>query len=655
MSFIKREDDILKKIANNIRGLSIDMIDNANSGHPGIALGASDIITNLYANHIKVNPEDPNWINRDRFVLSAGHGSSMLYSTLYMAGYDISIDDLKAFRQLDSITPGHPEYGVTPGVDVSTGPLGEGFATSVGIALGETYLRSLLGEDVINFYTYVLVGDGDLMEGVSYEAASLAGHLKLNKLIVLYDSNNITLDGSKNDSFSENIEQRFQSMGWNYINIKDATDEDVINNAINFAKNTDKPTILEINTTIGKYSINEGTNKVHGSPLSKEDITAIKGILGMRDIPFTVSQDVKDLFNAFINERCLLSYNTWKETVNNIDDNKKALLWRIENSKEPVKISNIFYEMSEDGKEATRESSGKVLNAIKDGFPLLIGGSADVSGSTKALIKGSDYSSEDRSGRTIHFGVRENAMASIANGLALTGLTPFVSTFFPFSDFLKPGIRLSAMMDLPVIYVFSHDSISVGEDGPTHEAVEQLVSLRAIPNFEVYRPADANEVIGTYKTVLENRKPCAIVLGRNKVRIEEETKQSDVKFGAYVLKWEQSRLDATIIATGEEVELALDVYYKLVEQGYGIRLVSMPCMERFKMQDEKYQRDLIPEFAKTFVIEAGSSFSWYKYVKNEDYLFTVDKFGASAPRKAVLDKYGLTEEKIVQKIVELLK
>ena len=354
MSFIKREDDILKKIANNIRGLSIDMIDNANSGHPGIALGASDIITNLYANHIKVNPEDPNWINRDRFVLSAGHGSSMLYSTLYMAGYDISIDDLKAFRQLDSITPGHPEYGVTPGVDVSTGPLGEGFATSVGIALGETYLRSLLGEDVINFYTYVLVGDGDLMEGVSYEAASLAGHLKLNKLIVLYDSNNITLDGSKNDSFSENIEQRFQSMGWNYINIKDATDEDVINNAINFAKNTDKPTILEINTTIGKYSINEGTNKVHGSPLSKEDITAIKGILGMRDIPFTVSQDVKDLFNAFINERCLLSYNTWKETVNNIDDNKKALLWRIENSKEPVKISNIFYEMSEDGKEAIR-------------------------------------------------------------------------------------------------------------------------------------------------------------------------------------------------------------------------------------------------------------------------------------------------------------
>jgi transketolase len=655
MSIIKREDKILEKIANNIRGLSIDMIDNAKSGHPGIALGASDIITNLYANHIRVNPADPNWVNRDRFVLSAGHGSSMLYSTLYIAGYDISLEDLQSFRQLDSITPGHPEYGVTPGVDVSTGPLGEGFATSVGIALGETYLRSKLGDDVINYYTYVLVGDGDLMEGVSYEAASLAGHLKLNKLIVLYDSNNITLDGGKNDSFSENIQGRFESMGWNYLNVKDPLDEEAMNNAILMAKSSDKPTIIEINTTIGKYSINQGTNKVHGSPLSKEDITSIKNTLGIRDIPFTVSLDVKEEFNTFINERIMPEYNNWNSIVQGLDENRKELLNKVINNKEPIKLSNILYEMSEDGKEATRESSGKVLNSIKDELPLLIGGSADVSGSTKALIKGSDYSVQDRSGRTIHFGVRENAMASIANGLALDGLTPFVSTFFPFSDFLKPGIRLSAMMDLPVIYVFSHDSISVGEDGPTHEAVEQLVSLRAVPNFEVYRPADANEVIGAYKTILENRKPCALVLGRNKVRIEDCTKQNDVKYGAYVLKWEQDRLDATIIATGEEVELAIDVYYRLIEHGYGIRLISMPCMERFRLQDEKYQRDLIPEFAKTFVIEAGSSYSWYKYVKNEDYLFNVNSFGASAPRSDVMNKFGLTEDKIVEKIIELLK
>ncbi len=647
--------EMLEKIANNIRGLSIDMIDAANSGHPGIALGASDIITNIYANHLKINPKDDKWINRDRFVLSAGHGSSMLYSTLYMAGYDISLDDLKQFRKLGSITPGHPEAFLTPGVDVSTGPLGEGFAMSVGIALGETYLRSLLGEDVIDYYTYVLLGDGDLMEGVAYEAASLAGHLKLNKLIVFYDSNNVTLDGGKSDSFSENIEERFRSMGWNYINIKDATEEDVINNAIFFAKSSDKPTLLEINTIIGKYSFNEGTNKVHGSPLSKEDITNVKEKIGIRDIPFTVSQDVKDGFEGMINERNLGLYNEWKEKIEKLDDDKKLLLSKIINYKEPVVLSNIFYEMSEDRKEATRESSGKVLDAIKDILPLLIGGSADVSGSTKALIKNSDYSKDNRSGRTIHFGIRENAMASIANGIALTGITPFVSTFFAFSDFLKPGIRLSAMMDLPVIYLFSHDSISVGEDGPTHEPIEQLVSLRAIPNFEVYRPADANEVIGSYKSILEARKPAAIILGRNKVRIEEVTKQTDVKYGAYVLRWEKDKLDATIIATGEEVELALDVYDRLLEHGYGIRLVSMPCMEKFKEQDERYQRDLIPEFAKTFVIEAGSSLSWNKYVKKDEYLFTIDEFGASGSRKDVLDKYGFTKEKISEKIIEILK
>ena len=312
------------------------------------------------------------------------------------------------------------------------------------------------------------------------------------------------------------------------------------------------------------------------------------------------------------------------------------------------KIKSVYY------KEKPNVNDD-VINAIKDEVPLLIGGSADVSGSTKALIKGSDYNSTNRTGRTIHFGVRENAMASIANGLALDGLTPFVSTFFPFSDFLKPGIRLSAMMNLPVIYVFSHDSISVGEDGPTHEAVEQLVSLRAVPNFDVYRPADANEVIGAYKSILETRRPAALVLGRNKVRIEEVTKQNDVKYGAYVLKWETTKLDATIIATGEEVELALDVYDKLIEQGYGIRLVSMPCMEKFKEQDEKYQKDLIPEYAKTFVIEAGSSYSWYKYVKNDDYLFTIDKFGASGTRRDVLDKYGFNKDQIAEKIIELLK
>lgn len=655
MGLIKKEEDIkLEKIANSIRGLAIDMIDNANSGHPGIALGATDIITNLYANHLKIDPKNDKWINRDRFILSAGHGSSMLYSTLYMAGFSLTLDDLKSFRKLDSITPGHPEYNVTPGVDMTTGPLGEGLATSVGIAIGETYINSLLPE-VIDFNTYVLCGDGDLMEGVSYEACSLAGHLKLKKLIVLYDSNDITLDGPKNDSFSENIEDRFTSMNWNYILVKDSSNYEELNSAINKAKNSDKPTIIEVKTTIGKYSSLEGTNKVHGSPLSKEDIEKIKEELNLKDAPFAVSNEAKEEFESLINERCSPLIEDYNERVEVLPDDKIELLNRLYNYKEPVKLSSIYYDIPEDMKEATRSASGKVLNVISEEYPFILGGSADVASSTKSEIKGSNYSSENRSGRTIHYGVRENAMASISNGLALTGLTSFASTFFTFSDFLKPGIRLSAMMDLPVIYLFSHDSISVGEDGSTHEPIEQLTSLRAVPNFDVYRPADSNEVIGSYKAILESRKPSAMILGRNNVRIEECTKSSDVMLGAYAIKWEQSNLDAVIIATGEEVELALDVYQKLIELGYGIRLISMPCMERFERQDSNYRRDLIPSYAKTFVIEAGSSLSWYKYVKNDDYLFTIDKFGSSGSRKDVLNKYGFNKDDIANKISELLK
>ena len=651
MALVKKD---INKIANNIRALAIDMIDNANSGHPGIVLGAADIITNLYANHLKINTKDDKWINRDRFIMSAGHGSALLYATLYMAGYDIDLEELKKFRQLDSKTPGHPELGVTSGVDMTTGPLGEGLATSVGIALGETYLNSML-KDTIDYYTYVLCGDGDLMEGVSYEACSLAGHLKLNKLIVLYDSNDITLDGPKNDSFSDNIEERFKSMNWNYILVKNSEDSEELNLAITKAKASDKPTIIEIKTTIGKYSVNEGTNKVHGSPLSKEDIENIKKTLGIREGAFNISQEVKELFEGAINERCNPLVEQWNEDIKYISDEEKELLNKVINSKEPVKISNLYYDIPDDTKEATRTSSGKVLNMIASEYPLIIGGSADVASSTKSEIKDSNYSSINRSGKTIHFGIRENAMASICNGLALCGLTPFASTFFTFSDFLKPGIRLSAMMNLPVIYLFSHDSISVGEDGPTHEAVEQLVSLRAVPNFDVYRPADANEVIGSYKTILEDRKPAAIILGRNNVRIESCTKANDVSLGAYVLKWEQTNLDAVIIATGEEVELALDVYDKLVEQGYGIRLVSMPCMEKFERSDPTYRRDLIPQYCKTFVIEASSSYSWYKYVQSDEYLFTVDTFGSSGKRKDVLEKYGFTVDNITNKINELLK
>lgn len=652
----KEEPSDMKKIIDNIRALGIDMINEARSGHPGIVLGAAPIITTLYANHIKVDINDDKWINRDRFVMSAGHGSALLYSTLFMAGYNIPFEELKKFRQLDSITPGHPEIGVTKGVDVSTGPLGEGLATSVGIAISECYLRQHFGKDIINYYTYVLCGDGDLMEGISYEACSLAGLLELNKLIVLYDSNDVTLDGALKTSFNENIKNRFEAMNWNYLLVTDGENTESIDEAINKAKSqSNKPTIIEIKTTIGKYSKNEGTSTVHGSPLEKEDITDIKNKLGLRDIPFTISLEVKDSFQEKIVSRNTQVIEQWYSKYNSLNSSELQELEKLVHNRKPIKIKDIYYNSPDDGKDATRNVSGKVINSIATTYPFIIGGSADVSKSTTARINDTlDFSASTPSGRNINFGIRENAMAAIANGMALCNLTPFVSTFFSFSDYLKPGIRMSALMNLPVIYVFTHDSISVGEDGPTHQPVEQLVSLRSIPNFDTYRPADANEVIGSYKAILELRKPAALVLGRNKVTIQESTNSSEVINGAYIVKKETKKLEGIIIATGEELELAMNVYNNLLEKGYGIRLVSMPSMSRFESQKEEYKEEILPKNVKTFVIEASSSMSWYKYVKDSNYLFTVDEFGASGKRNDVLEKYGLTVDNIQPKIEQLL-
>lgn len=652
----KEEPSDIKKIIDNIRALGIDMIDEAKSGHPGIVLGAAPIIATLYANHIKVDINDDKWINRDRFVMSAGHGSALLYSTLFMAGYSIPFEELKKFRQLDSLTPGHPEYGVTKGVDVSTGPLGEGLATSVGIAISECYLRQHFGKDVINYYTYVLCGDGDLMEGISYEACSLAGLLGLNKLIVLYDSNDVTLDGALKTSFNENIKNRFESMNWNYLLVNDGENTDSIDEAINKAKSqSDKPTIIEIKTTIGKYSKNEGTSTVHGSPLEKEDITDIKNKLGLRDISFTISLEAKNSFQEKIVSRNSKIIEEWYSKYNSLNSTELQEFEKLVNNRRPIKIKDIYYNSPEDGKDATRNVSGKVINSIANTYPFIIGGSADVSKSTTARINDTlDFSASTPNGKNINFGIRENAMAAIANGMALCNLTPFVSTFFSFSDYLKPGIRMSALMNLPVIYVFTHDSISVGEDGPTHQPVEQLVSLRSIPNFDTYRPADANEVIGAYKAILELRKPAALVLGRNKVTIQESTSSSEVIKGAYIVKKENKKLEGIIIATGEELELAMSVYNNLLEKGYGIRLVSMPSMSRFEENTQEYKDEILPKNVKTFVIEAASSMSWYKYVKDNNYLFTVDTFGASGKRKDVLEKYGLTVENIQPQIEKLL-
>ena len=648
---INNED--LSRIIDNIRALGIDMISEANSGHPGIVLGAAPIISTLYTSHLKIRQDDPKWINRDRFVMSAGHGSALLYATLFMAGYDIPFEELKNFRKLNSITPGHPEYGVTNGVDISTGPLGQGIASAVGMAISERFLRNYFGEEIIDHYTYVLCGDGDLMEGISYEATSLAGKLNLNKLIVLYDSNDVTLDGELKTSFNEDIKARFEAIGWNYLRVEDGENIELLNNAIFMAKQSlDRPTIIEVKTVIGKYSKNEGTCKVHGSPLDLEDINNIKEQLGLRPIPFAISLETQIIMKEEIYDRNSVVYRHWNEAVEKLDDKYKESLELLKDSDKPIKLQEIDYDFPEDGKDSTRNVSGKVINSIAKTYPFLIGGSADVSKSSMARINDTEsFDLINPSGRNINFGIREHAMGAIANGIALSGLTPFVSTFFAFSDYLKPALRMSALMNLPVIYVFSHDSISVGEDGPTHQPVEQLASLRALPNFDTYRPADANETIGAYKAILELRRPAAIVLGRNKVKIEESTSSSNVIKGAYIVQKEINNLEAIIITSGEELELTMKVYNNLIEKGYGIRIVSMPSMERFEQMDKEYQEQILPKDVKTFVIEASASLSWYKYVKDKSYMFTIDEFGASGPKDKVFEKYGFTVENI-EKVVE---
>ena len=659
MNILKKEvktGQVDKKIIDNLRGLSIDIIAKANSGHPGIALGAAPIIATLYANHLRFSKENDKWLNRDRFILSAGHGSSLLYATLYMARFPIELSDLESFRCLGSITPGHPEYGITKGVDISTGPLGQGVASSVGIAIGEEYLSNYFGKDIIDYYTYVLCGDGDLMEGVSYEALSLAGKLSLNKLIVLYDSNNVTLDGDLSNSSCENTKLRFESINWNYILVSDGEDTSSINDAIIKAKASDKPTLIEVKTTIGKFSKYQGTSKVHGSPLDEEDIKNIKEKLNLRDIPFSVSSEAVTSFRTSIDERNDNIYAEWNNKVSLLPTEKQEELNELINNKEPLTVKDIYYEIPDDGVEATRVSSGKILNSIATNYPFIMGGSADVSNSTHARIKSEgSFSKSTPLNRNIDFGIREHAMACIANGLALTGITPFVSTFFSFADYLKPALRMTALMNLPVIYVFTHDSITVGEDGPTHQPVEQLVMLRSTPNIDVYRPFDANETLGAYKTILESRRPSCLVLSRNKVELNSSTKVNEVKKGAYILEEEHGTLEAILISSGEEIELARDVYKILTERGIAIRLVSMPSIEVFERQTKKYQESIIPEGKEVFVIELSSSYSWYKYTNKKEHLFTVDTFGASGNRNDLLERFGFNSEKIADKIEKLLK
>ena len=663
MRLIKNNDNPINdiKIINQIRALGIDMINEAGTGHPGITLGAAPILYSLYAKHIRINPMNPNYYNRDRFIMSAGHGSALLYATLYMAGFDLEIDDLKSFRKINSKTPGHPELGVTPGVDMTTGPLGQGIATAVGFAMAEAKLREKYNKhskNLIDFNTYVLCSDGDLMEGVSYEALSLAGLNKLNKLIILYDSNDITLDGSKDLSFKEDIQMRFEAIGFNYIKVLDGEDYSAISKAIEDAKkSTDKPTIIEVKTTIGKYSAYEGTNKIHGAKLSEEDTTNIKEKLKVRDITFNVSSDTIEDFQYLINERCQNIEDEFNKKVENLPEDIKGELQFFMGGDKAIPFKELQYNEPEDSIESPRNTSSKILNSIVKDNPYMLGGSADLFASNKTYIEdGGDYSSKNYLGTNIYFGVREHAMGSILNGLALCGFRVYGSTFLAFSTYLFPAIRMAAMLNLPIIYIFTHDSISLGEDGTTHMPIEQLTQLRAIPNVEVYRPADANEVIGTYKTVLRKSKGVSVIcLSKTDLPILENAKANEIQNGAYVLKDSNRKMDGIIISTGEEVHSALEVAKRLEIKGIDVRVVSMPCMEKYLAMNDEYKEEILPVGVRKIVIEAGISMPWNRIVFNDKYLITLDKFGLSGSREDVYKKFGFDVDSLEEKVENLLK
>lgn len=647
-----------ERIISAIKALSIAEISKAKSGHPGIALGAAPILYTLYNKHMNIDVTDDKWINRDRFVMSAGHGSALLYAVLYMAGFDLSIKDLKNFRQIDSKTPGHPEVGVTPGVDCSAGPLGQGIATAVGMAAAEKYLKEKFN-NLLDYKTYVLCGEGDLMEGISYEACSLAGTLKLGNLIVLYDSNNVTLDGDANKSFNEDVLKRFDAMGWHTDKVSDGNNPILIDMAISKAKGIiDKPSFIEIKTIIGKDSLLQGTNKVHGSPLTKEDIRQIKDKLKIdTDLFSNISTLRKEMAN-FIRIRVTHDKKKWETKynayINSCDEDTKRFLESLREDKR-YDITRLFKDIIFDDDEL-RNINGKVMNVIANNYPAFLGGSADLSSSTKTYLeKFSDFSSDNYGGKNFWFGVREHAMGAFINGLALSGLRPFASTFLAFSDYQKPAIRMASLMNLPSTFVFTHDSVMIGEDGPTHEPIEQLPMLRSIPNHYVYRPCDANEIIGSWQTILNNDKPSSIILSRSKCKNLDVTDSLSVKKGAYIIRKEKKKLFGIIIATGSEVSLALDIAEKLSLKGMELRVVSMPCMELFEQQSNNYKEEVLPIGYKTFVIERSSKFGWHKYVYNDKYIMGLDEFGYSGKSEDVLSKLKLDDESIAKRIEKLLK
>jgi transketolase len=649
---------------NTIRTLSMDAVQKANSGHPGMPMGMADVAYVLWSRFLKHNPKNPTWVDRDRFILSAGHGSMLLYSLLHLSGYDLSLDDIKNFRQLDSKTPGHPEFGHTVGVEVTTGPLGQGFATGVGMAIAETFTAARFNNDKfspINHYTYAIVSDGDLMEGISHEAASLAGHLKLGKLIYLYDSNNISIDGSTDLSYTEDAKKRFEAYGW-HVSEVDGHDRDAIEVHIKQAQSvTDKPSLVICKTHIGFGSPSkQDSASSHGAPLGADEIVATKKALGWNpEHHFHVPSEVYSLFEERTNA---LGEINAKWDANFADYTKHypevAKVFNDDFSgKLPDNLDDLLplFEASEKG-EATRKASGKVINAIAKAIPSFLGGSADLTGSVNTLIEGEDYyTTENRAGQNMHYGVREHGMAAAMNGMSLHGgVIPYAGTFLVFADYNRPAIRLAALMEIPVIHVFTHDSIGLGEDGPTHQPVEHLASLRAMPNVTVLRPSDANETAWAWKAALANKKgPSLLVLTRQNLPIIErnaDNAASNVLKGAYVAKKEEGELNLILMATGSELSIAFEAAKQLKEQGNnGVRIVSIPSFELFNKQSNEYKEQVLPSNVENRIsIEAATTFGWHQYVGSKGIAIGLDTFGASTPYEQLYAKFGLTKEAIIE-------
>lgn len=649
-----------------IRSLGIDTINKANSGHPGMVLGSAPALYTLFNKELNIYNKEAEWINRDRFVLASGHASALLYSMLHLTGFDVTIDDLKNFRQLNSHTPGHPEIEMTHGVDASSGPLGQGIPMAAGMAMAEKFLASQYNKenfDIIDHYTYVLCGDGDMQEGVTYEAASLAGHLSLGKLIVLYDANKVTLDGPLSMSFSENVKKRYEACNWQVLEVKDGNDINEIHKAIKKGKKEQfKPTLIIVNTVIGFGSANQGTNKVHGAPLGKEDGKNAKLSYGFDHDEFYVPEEVYEDFKKKTIKRGKSKFNKWNKLFNEYKEQYPTEAKQLEDAiagKYSLNIDELLKNYPVGHNDATRNTSLEVIQEVAKQNPTFLSGTADLASSTKTKIKDEDdFSVENYNGRNLVFGIREFAMVAIMNGMTLhKGVKVSAGGFLVFSDYFKAAVRMACLMKLPIILPLSHDSIAVGEDGPTHQPIEQFAMLRSIPNMHVIRPGDAVEMAAAWKLAIESTEnPTALILTRQNVETMENSSVEGVSKGAYVISKEENHLDAIIIASGSEVNLAMKAKKVLLEKGIDVRVVSMPCQEFFDQQDEQYKEAVLPNaMRKRLSVEMASSFGWHKYVGLDGITMSIDEFGKSAPAQDVIQSYGFTVDGVVENIEKLLK